>query len=240
MAVILTDDDYRVLKELLTQFRLGRVPGVSTRIGNLDTEMDYQAPEVYIALPPIDGIPALDKGNEIAGTGSGERDVPGSAVCDIYQTIIHPTTKLPELWPVPDFTKLVYNLSGEDIAQDWVVIKRTKFGRWVVEPSGSQCDFVAFIIDEADCETGTATVTITHRTCPCTSVPDEYGIDKLDVYDATCFFVQATNANLIGRAGFAKRMRSDTDTHETGTGTGTAGETCRWIITFLCPINDVC
>jgi len=84
-------------------------------------------------------------------------------------------------------------------------------GEW--QPSGrNPCDYVQFVIDSASCEDGTATVTIEARTCACSRVPGEYGADKLDVVDDTCFFEMATDENLVGRKGFSKRLRSDAAT----------------------------
>lgn len=93
---------------------------------------------------------------------------------------------------------------------DWLRVIQVN-GEWQPDARGP-CDYVQFVIDEASCEDGTATVTIEARTCACSRVPGEYGADKLKVVDDTCFFSMATDENLVGRQGFAKRLRADAAT----------------------------
>lgn len=127
-------------------------PGNTRREGSQAADVDAffdetTTPEVYIAFTPSDGIPALDPHT----TGTANDDEPGSAACDVYRIIqqsggLDATgtdagtgtgtgAKIPILHPVPNLSKLVYNLSGSDVPGDsWVVIIRDKFGSWLVPP----------------------------------------------------------------------------------------------------------
>ena len=102
------------------------------------------APEVYIALPPSGGIPALQRTSS-AGTGSGtattaqEWDTPGKATCQIYK-IVEDSARVPNLIAISGLTKPVYNFSPSIVAQDWISIQRTKFGHWTPVVGGSGCE----------------------------------------------------------------------------------------------------
>ena len=121
----LSESDKRILQEVLTEMKQGRV---NKPIENT-TPQDLGSPEVYIALPPSGGIPALSPTGGI-GTATGSPaeagDTPGSAECDLYRILdgtLRSTGK----------TKTVYNLSEKAITQIWISIRRTKFGLWVVD-----------------------------------------------------------------------------------------------------------
>ena len=118
------EGDQRILKELVRQIRTGRI---NPQAQNVPPTDDPQSPEIYIALPPLAGIPALSK----LGTGEafGEGDTPGSADCDIYKIKSDGTIER-----VGSATQKVYNLSGLLIETDWIIIERTKFGFWIATP----------------------------------------------------------------------------------------------------------
>lgn len=132
---VISDEDWMVLKKLVEQNRntLQNPANRPSSIGQYLAGDDSMAPEVYIALPPSGGIPALD--SITAGTSSdnppAEGDRPGHAVCTIYQ-IVNGELKL-----MSGLTKTVYNLSESEIAQDWILIQRDKGGRWVAVQGGS-------------------------------------------------------------------------------------------------------
>ncbi len=84
------------------------------------------APEVYIAITPVDGIPAIDA------------FVPGSAECDVYRILLNEvgTADPPETEPglelVDGVTRTVYNLTESAIiGESWVLVVRDKFGSWI-------------------------------------------------------------------------------------------------------------
>jgi len=115
--------DQRILKEVVRQFRAGiRNPQQQ----NVPPTDDPQAPETYIALPPLQGISALSR----VGTADipQEGDTPGSADCEIYKIKSDGT-----LEKVSTFTQKVYNLSATGIDQEWVQIARDKFGFWIAD-----------------------------------------------------------------------------------------------------------
>ena len=86
--VSLTEDDVAVLKNLIQQVRSGRVNPVNRPPRFAKQSVVHQAPDVYVALVPRGGIPALKVGGAGTGSGSfGPGDSPGYAWCDIYQII---------------------------------------------------------------------------------------------------------------------------------------------------------
>jgi len=101
----------------------------------------WQTPEVYVALVPSGGIPALDFGEGSGGTGTGtdvgvitgtglQADTPGSARCQIWKIIPDGLGDF-TIVRVGNQTQLVFNLSTTAIDQQWVSIHKTSFGRWI-------------------------------------------------------------------------------------------------------------
>ena len=95
-------------------------------------EGEPPAPETYVAKSPEGGIPALS----VHGTGSSLADLsddePGHADCEIYRIVIE--DEAATLRPIPHKTKLVFNLSLDDVPGDtWLIIGRDKFGFWFVQ-----------------------------------------------------------------------------------------------------------
>jgi len=145
----LTNSDVAILRQMVADYlnrslnqpiRLN--PDSSYKVGE-----DQQAPDVYVAYPQTsDGIPALLP----AGTGTGTDvsgsayDEPGKAECDIYQVITNDTTGDPELHAVPGFSQIVYNLSSAALDQDWLLVSRTKYGKWfaVTAEGGEEIEVV--------------------------------------------------------------------------------------------------
>lgn len=93
-------------------------------------EDDHQAPEVYVAITPEDGIDAL-----IISDDGGP--VPGQALCNIYKLVQLETSY--ELQSIGEDTlKLVNNLSTDGLDGDeFLLVIRDKFGDWYAVTGGS-------------------------------------------------------------------------------------------------------
>lgn len=125
MAIWLpTEEDKRILQALVAQAKAGRENVPTHGLSNMAREDDFTTPDIYIAWPPAAGIPACwdDPGTAPA--------LPGEATCDIYR--IKVVSGEAELHAVPGLSHKVYNLSNAKIDQDWVVVGRDKFGKWLV------------------------------------------------------------------------------------------------------------
>lgn len=94
-----------------------------------DEGEDHQAPETYIALAPEAGIPPLSPPSGTGSASFGSGDVPGSALCDIYQLARG------VLLPI-DYQQRVYNLSASTIEHGWILVTREKFGHWLAIVGG--------------------------------------------------------------------------------------------------------
>jgi len=157
--------------------------------------------------------------------------MPGSADCDIYQIVDDGDGNV-TLEYVESFFQTVYNVSSSAIDGDtWVVIKREKYGKWLVEPPGSGGGgFTRQEFDNADyAVTGTQDVFVaqigfmsaartvhlplaTARRGMCCIVVDESNT----VNASQKIIVKASGSDFLG--GF-----NDADFEErTGTGTGTS------------------
>lgn len=127
---VLTDADITVLKALIKAQKDGIANKGPSVPGQGDFGDDQNTPEVYIALPPEGGIPAL----VMNGSSPTDGATPGYAECVIYR-IVHnlPDDPTLEELGIPD--QVVYNLSTSIIGDDtaWVVIKRDKLGTWLIE-----------------------------------------------------------------------------------------------------------
>lgn len=138
-ALVLNENDKRIIQGLINREKT-RVQDKPPRVGRLDwlEGTDHHPPETYVAYPQsAGGIPALS-----AGTGAGGSDEPGSATCDIY--LIDADGDLVE--PGASFSKTVYNLTTDVLAQDWMTVTRTKYGKWIAVVSGSSTPLVLYEI----------------------------------------------------------------------------------------------
>ncbi len=138
----LTQDDVALFKELVLAHKNG---WLSVRQRSAPNEEQGTAPEVYIALTPVGGIPAR------SGT------TPGFADCTIYRLLPNPSgTKV--LTEAGAGFRTVYNLSATSIPSgEYIQTKRDKWGIWWVEgpvPSGSgdTCTPVSFSETDLRCE----------------------------------------------------------------------------------------
>jgi hypothetical protein len=133
-AFFLKDSDRKVLMSLIDEAK--RRPRNTTgrpRDSRIDDE-EMPAPEVYVALTPPDGIPALqgDSGSQTGtGTGTGQPgpgDIPGHADCAIYRKL--DLDGDPVLEPM-GITRDVYNVATVAVSGNtWVLIERDKLGTW--------------------------------------------------------------------------------------------------------------
>lgn len=133
LPLILTDADHKLIQEFLNKARQ-RVVNTQNREG-VNIEDDIQTPDVYVALTPLNGIPAMSGG------------YPGYETCEVFQLL--PTQFAPTPGsgtgsesPAADrpyqlndagFQILeVFNLSDVDIAgESYIVVEKDKWGRWL-------------------------------------------------------------------------------------------------------------
>lgn len=126
---LLSDADVQFLRQLKAE-RDAMSVNTRNRFAS-DENVDY-APEVYKALVPAGGIPALTFGPG-SGTGSGDDpgstgNIPGFATCGIYR-VLHGDLLF------QGFTRIIYNSSLTTIPQQtWVTAVRDKWGIWWAQP----------------------------------------------------------------------------------------------------------
>lgn len=163
-ALALNQDDVALLKQLVdmarkTQGASGYVPQGNTLNRPERGIPDLPGPQVYIALTPLKGIPAMllhaAKGRPLdtgSGTGSdiGAANIPGYALCDVYRVdATHDVLAGFELgtgsWtqqmqPVPGNQQLVFNFSQTALpGEEWFLVSREKYGVWVAIPNYGAC-----------------------------------------------------------------------------------------------------
>lgn len=116
----LEDRDVNLLQKLIDEARSRRWDlGVRADVNR----GEEQASDVYLATLDEDaGIDGLDHAIEGA---SGPKDVPGYALCDVYE--VKDGSLSPIAHSVP-----VYNLSEERIRNDWFSVSKSKGGNWVL------------------------------------------------------------------------------------------------------------
>lgn len=129
---LLNEHDLKVIKELLALVK--RMPKAHP-LRAAEHVDDYPCSDVYVALVPIAGIPAMTLGS----TGTSTDDVPGSATCEIWRILLVAGT--PHMIPT-GFSAKVYNFSTTDVPggyhdSGWVPIAKDKFGFWIITNSGA-------------------------------------------------------------------------------------------------------
>lgn len=183
---ILSEEEIKILKLWVENQKNQRQDLGGRRNTKLWNDGDDQnTPDLYIALPPSGGIPALS----ILGSVPAEGDIPGYADCSIYK-ITHTYPDEPEMvqMDVPD--KRVYNLTTSIIpgGTTWITVHRSKSGQWIVPGSSASTNEIHCRVTEclgdgyyraklalsitfsipADQTTGTGTSTVANPTCePC-------------------------------------------------------------------------
>lgn len=240
-----SDSDMQILKEIVLEHRRRTNPST-------DADQPYytdQAPEVYVAKLPDDGIPAR-VGLE-----------PGYAECDIYkQRVVSFGSDQTELILLTEpngdpYKQFIRNLETTVLTGEYITVKRDKYGFWMPSAGGgTACDFIRFQILSADLISTprSAQVAILSRPCGCETVEEEIpdslltgtgtgtgtGEAPITVYDMAGCFLNEPEDDLIGRVGYAKYMIDESYLGQ-GTGTGTGGgpdeiDDCNWEIVSLC------
>jgi hypothetical protein len=176
---VLTEESVRILQRVLDDVR--RTP--RNKPGHTPEPELPQAPDVYVALTPGTGIPAMrgdwDTGTGLlpAGTASGHQgNTPGSADCNIYRTVYTGTTPdVPNLTAM-GFTRKILNLSFTAVpANSWVIVQRDKYGDWYTK-------------DERGSATGTGggtTVLVRNKAYPSGTYTSFTGTSDIDFDNAT-------------------------------------------------------
>jgi hypothetical protein len=114
----LTAKDLQLLREMEQIVARLRTVGPE----GFEPQRVQSAPDVYVAYP-----------QETTGIPARADDTPGIAWCDLYALRDDGT-----LARIGDANQHpVYNLSTEAIGQDYVLVHRTKHGRWVTAPTAS-------------------------------------------------------------------------------------------------------
>lgn len=127
----LSDADVQKLKKLFTDY-YGE-SGSTKQRQYVPSDDEYLTPEVYVALTPSGGIPALAEGSDV-GTAFGAGDTPGSASCQIYQRLPDGTLQV-----ITGLTRTVYNLSESAVdGTSWVLVVRDKYGNWYTLPAAPE------------------------------------------------------------------------------------------------------
>lgn len=156
-AYFLTERDHQLLQRFLRAARREpqNIRGQSFERQKMLEAEGHQSPEVYLALPPEDGIPPILRSqltHEI-------EDQLGSAVCQIYRMINGIA------YPVSNVTRLVYNPTDSyiprylDIAigtggtgdyPNWIPVHKTKFGQWIVGMGAGTPNYVGYTTEDID------------------------------------------------------------------------------------------
>ncbi len=128
----LSEQDIAVLKEII-----GRVKGLQINTPSrpqqerMFTEgADHQAPEVYIAKIPAEGIDGLTDNAEPADDNPGRTND-----CQFYR-IVENLDGTPELREVEGMTRNVHNVGTGSVTGGYAPVLRTKGGRWVIASAG--------------------------------------------------------------------------------------------------------
>ena len=128
----LSEQDIAVLKEII-----GRVKGLQINTPSrpqqerMFTEgADHQAPEVYIAKIPAEGIDGLTDNAEPADDNPGRTND-----CQFYR-IVENLDGTPELREVGGMTRNVHNVGTGSVTGGYAPVLRTKGGRWVIASAG--------------------------------------------------------------------------------------------------------
>ncbi len=179
---LLSENDRTIIKQVIDWWRSFRP---ESKKGG--TPHKFQSPDIYIALPPSDGIPGI---TEASGTGAD--DTPGSATCTI-----HKINSSGDFEIYTGLTKVVYNLSREAIPQNfngvdqnWILVVRSKQGKWIAQPVRGY-DRCNATLKGAITSSGTGSVTTTvdnvvatRGATPVSSPTDELTVDNFFQWDA--------------------------------------------------------
>jgi hypothetical protein len=183
---LLSEYDRQVLQKLLDDHGM-------SRIQHTPQEAILGAPEVYVAKVQASpgSIPALVK------AGSGESyDHPGYASCDIYQILPGVESENWDLTPISGLSFPVFNLSTSEIADDWILVIRSKSGHWIASITNPGFDRI----------TGLTTAAVTGGNFYIDNVKVIKGANPLDDPESTTETIPATNT-MSWTAEIAKEAR---------------------------------
>jgi hypothetical protein len=128
----LNDQQIALIQQIADIVR-DRFPNTRLRGKNLlDNKQNWFTPETYIALPPTNGIPAI---SQATGGTPQEGDKPGSAKCNIYRLVNGAISA----W---GYQEKVYNLTSNNIPQQWILVTKTKDGTWICPVGGGSSLFI--------------------------------------------------------------------------------------------------
>lgn len=229
----LSDEEVALLQRLLDKER-GQSQNTPSKGINLIDEGG--APEIYLAKPQ-DTVTAREDGDPVLA---------GEGTCDVYR--ITETDTGPEIDQLEGLTKDVFNFSTSEISSDeYVVIARTKSGRWIPLIGGGGSKIITFEITARCTHPGTGTGTGTSgdvEECDCveaTVLNRACGVGSpeigstIEVFDELGCEFNKPDDLLIGAKGYAVSMRYETAS--TGTGT-TPDVSCRWAVLKMCCIEE--
>jgi hypothetical protein len=115
----LSQEDGRILQELLSAYRAGRLNPGAGRVDDSSAE-DYLTPETYIAKVPSGGISGVSGGS------------PGKADADIYRV-----STAGALEKISVKAKTLHNVFGAALAENtYTAAFRDKFGKWITIGGG--------------------------------------------------------------------------------------------------------
>ena len=178
MPSFLSDRDKAILQQLITWWKNVRVN--TPKDGK--SVHKFQSPDIYVALPPSGGIPALT----LTGSSPATGDTPGSATCDIYRL-----DSSDNLEAITGLDKTVFNFSSAKVQQWWIIVERSKQGKWVVINHTAGFDRCNCTLKGAITSSGTGSVTFTVDNViatmgisPVSSSSEELTVDNFFGFDA--------------------------------------------------------
>lgn len=127
VAIVLSEADRDLLQTMLDE-RRSNILTPSIRSHKPELYEGFPASDVYLALPPGNGIPPITH-TDISGAPSAG-DTPGQAQCQIFRITNG------EVRPIPDMRRTVYNLADEAVPYSFVPVIKTKGGVWIVASMG--------------------------------------------------------------------------------------------------------
>lgn len=140
----ITADQERLIQQMINEVRQLRINNPRAGGERQFTEgEDHQAPEVYIAKVPDDGIPAM----EVPYSGAPQV---GAVECDIY-SVQNTATGL-EILPCGGGPQLVFNISKAEIttSSPYVLIVKDKSGGWIAVTTSTDSGIVFALIEDMD------------------------------------------------------------------------------------------
>ena len=249
----LSTQDVAILQQLISihKGQLANTPSRPPTERSWDEAEDHQAPEVFIAKPQTSGgIPRLLP----AGTGTGTDqfgttesgsayDEPGKAECDIYKILTDSVSGDPELHQMTPFKQVVYNLSSTDLNQEWILIIRTKSGKWIASPTGGNgATTIRFEVTAAGPHLGSTDVDCDFVVATVLGVSCGGNVsvgDEVNVWDPSqCHFNLPMDV-LIGAKGTATDMTNNIEGVDCLDERADEGS-CRFVIHSLCCSEEIC